>query len=72
MAFTVEDLNAVETAIATLGMGESVVEVSIAGKTFRYGEASLNNLLRIRVMMQRELGLVPGTVYPKNVGRARS
>jgi hypothetical protein len=72
MAYTAEDLANIESAIATIGTGKSVAKVSIAGKTVEYREANIDMLLNLRAMIQRELGLVPSTVYTKNMGRTRT
>lgn len=54
MAFTVGQLNAIEEAIAS-----GATSISYEGKTVSYG--SLDNMLRIRAIIMRALGLVPAT-----------
>lgn len=71
MAFTQEDLDNVETAIATFGTGRKVVQMQAGDKMTRYTDMSLSDLLRLRSLMQAELGLAPLRTYARQGGRCR-
>jgi len=55
-----------------LASGATVVSINIAGKTTEFHQNRLESLLKLRSMMQRELGDVPTNVYIRNGGRSRT
>lgn len=48
MAYTQDDLQAVQTAITKLATGQRVTEVRYAGRTMRFSELSLDKLKSVR------------------------
>jgi len=55
MAFTATDLANVEAAMVELATGSRVVEVEIAGKTIRYQPAQLQQIQRLRDLIQADV-----------------
>ncbi len=71
MAYTETDLASVETAITALLTGNRAVQVSIGDKNIRYGETTLQDLQKLKTMIQQELGLFYTRTYAKQGGRGR-
>lgn len=55
MAYTKEDLQAVESAITKLATGQRVTEVRFAGRLMKYSELSLDKLEGIRSTIAQSL-----------------
>ena len=55
MAFTAADLANIESAMVDLATGARVVEVEIAGKTIRYQPTQLQQLQKLRNMIQADV-----------------
>lgn len=59
MAFTTEDLAAVDRAIVALASGQRTAEVRFAdGRTVKYSDATLNDLRSLRASMSAEVAPV--------------
>lgn len=59
MAFTTDDLNAVDRAIVALASGQRTAEVRFAdGRTVKYSDTSLNDLRALRASMSAEVAPV--------------
>jgi hypothetical protein len=71
MAFTQTDLDSVEAAIATYGSGRRVAQMQSGDKMTRYMEMSISDLLKLRALMQAELGLSSPRTYARQGGRGR-
>jgi hypothetical protein len=71
MAFTQSDLDDLETAIATYGTGRRVSQIQSGEKMTRYMEMSISGLLKLRALMQAELGLSSPRTYARQGGRGR-
>jgi len=71
MAFTQTDLNNVEAAITTLGTGRKLVQTQDGDKMMRYMEMPLSDLLKLRALMQAEIGISPLRTYARQGGRGR-
>jgi hypothetical protein len=69
MAYTASDLAAVETAITALLTGNRAVQVSVGDKMIRYGETTLQDLQKLKIMIQQEIGLFSTRTYAKQGGR---
>jgi len=67
MAWTADDLTAVETAIRQKMTGQTVSQVSNSDKSLQYETTSLNELYALRSQIQIELGQIPVRAYAKNV-----
>jgi hypothetical protein len=72
MSYTRTDLQTIESAILELAAGTAVVSFTIGGKTIEFHQNRLENLLKLRTVIQRELGLAPTTLYLRNAGRSRT
>ncbi|SCY44864.1 gpW protein [Desulfoluna spongiiphila] len=61
MAYTQDDLSAVQTAIISLATGKRVVRVMLSsGKTIEYDTAGLKDLKTLRSEIQAELNAAAG------------
>ena len=69
MAYTETDLASVETAITALLTGNRAVQVSVGDKMIRYGETTLQDLQKLKIMIQQELGQFSTRTYAKQGGR---
>lgn len=59
MAFTNDDLNAIDRAIVALASGERTAEVRFAdGRTVKYSDATLNDLRSLRASIAAEVAPV--------------
>ncbi|MBS7789266.1 hypothetical protein KTR66_04635 [Roseococcus sp. SDR] len=59
MAFTTDDLNAVDRAIVALASGQRTAEVRFSdGRLVKYAETSLNDLRSLRASMAAEVATV--------------
>lgn len=61
MSYTETDLSDVEAAILKLQKGERVASVTYDGKTIRYTDVQLNDLLALRDRMRSELAAATDT-----------
>jgi len=71
MPYTETDLLNVEAAITALLTGNRAVQVSIAYKMVRYGDATLQDLQKLKLIIQKDLGLFASRTYAKQGGRGR-
>lgn len=55
MAYTADDLAAIERAILDLGTNKRVVSVTMDGRTVQYGQADLAALLSLRSLVAGEV-----------------
>jgi len=60
MAFSLQDLTQVETAIIRLASGSSVVRVTLGDKTIEYQSSDIDKLKNLRKEIQSELRSVSG------------
>lgn len=61
MAYTSSDLTSVESAITDLSTGARVVLVRFSsGKTIQYSESSLDDLIKLRALIKRDINLTAG------------
>lgn len=73
MSFTSSDLTQIERAIVSLSAGESAAEVTFSsGNAIKYREADLDKLIKLRSLIQSEIGGVHRRVYARNAGRCRT
>ncbi|MFH0995788.1 MAG: gpW family head-tail joining protein [Pseudomonadota bacterium] len=71
MSYTETDLAKVEAAITALLTGRRPVQVSKSDGMIRYGEVTLPELQKLRLIIQQDLGLFAGRTYAKQGGRCR-
>jgi hypothetical protein len=56
LAYTEDDLTSIESAIVKLAGGSRIVEVTIEGKSVKYGQADLSELRNLAGYIRRKLG----------------
>jgi len=56
MAYTAQDLAAIDRAIVALTTGERVTEIRFADRTVKYQNATANELRALRADIARQLG----------------
>ncbi|MFH0994063.1 MAG: gpW family head-tail joining protein [Pseudomonadota bacterium] len=71
MPYTETDLVNVEAAITALMTGKRAVQGSFADKMVRYGEVTLQDLQKLKLIIQQDLGLFASRTYAKQGGRGR-
>lgn len=59
--YTTKDLENIESAITKLQEGTRVVSVAYGDHVVRYADANINDLLRLRTLIKKELNLSDGT-----------
>jgi len=73
MAFTSTDLANVEAAIVSLATGSRGVSLSVGGKQITFAQHRLDDLYRLRDLIQPDIAIAAGTAvlrtYAKNGGR---
>lgn len=71
MAYTAEDLAAVEEAIVNLATGTREIEIAFsAGYRVKYHEATLDELLKLKAIIQQDTSTTfRARTYAKNGGR---
>lgn len=70
MAWTSEDLEAVEEAIRSIIGNKRVRQTEVGGKTRSFQQLTLSELYALRADMQAEVGDIPLRTYAKNGGAA--
>lgn len=70
MAFDATDLASVEEAMVNLATGAHEVEITIRNKKVRYAETDLDQLEKLRGLIEADLGTIYSRAYAKNGGRA--
>jgi len=66
MAFTQTDLDNIDAAILELATGTKAVRVTINNKTIEYQETSIDQLQKIRAIVQADVGTGATRVYAYN------
>jgi hypothetical protein len=65
MAFTSTDLSSVESAILSLSTGAAVARLTVNGKTFEYQQSSLDQLIKLRGVIQADVQASAGGCFNK-------
>ncbi|MFW9899922.1 MAG: gpW family head-tail joining protein [Candidatus Thorarchaeota archaeon] len=72
MAFTSSDLTSVESAITDLSTGTRVVLVRFSsGKTIQYSESNLDDLIKLRALIKRDINLTAGNARHRYVATGK-